>query len=183
MCKYVQCVLGHKYPVIRLCRNRSTHAEGCTYHCVSAKPVGVCAACRARRALFTVRSDLTVPSDGLCVPRERAVWPTQTQLREVQLTGRGLPIPSVLLLSGCSSPSLCPLPSAPFSPLAPPRLSPLSNNVTVLPAFSQFYCEQQAFSWVFLNASVSFPPRCQTRHEKDQQVQKYGAGWDPSVAA
>lgn len=75
-CRHVQCVLGHKYNVIRACRYRSTCAERYTYRCVSAKPAGTHAACRGRRALVTGRSDRTVPSDGLCGPEERAIWAT-----------------------------------------------------------------------------------------------------------
>lgn len=45
-----------------------------------------------------------------------------------------------------SSPIFCPLPSAPFCPLCPPQLSPLSINVTALPVFSQFIVNSEGLA-------------------------------------
>lgn len=48
--------------------------------------------------------------------------------------------------------------SFPLPPPLNPLLSPLSNDLTALKAFLQFYYEQQGFSWVFFNASLSSLP-------------------------
>lgn len=87
-------------------------------------------------------------------------------LQEEHLMCRGLRIASVLPHSGCFFPSLCPLPSAPFSPLCPPQLSPLSNNVTALPVFSQFIVNSEGL------AGFSSTLRCLLHRDVKQNMKR-----------